>query len=135
VSGSLSDEERATLKMAAFGAVYLVSNADPGFFSMLRESFAASDALVDSTGLVRDVMTGGGLPTLPREPAEKVAALVLPALTRSVEILAAKAPAEVDNYRRTVTAAVERVARAVSGVNADEAAMVTRIRAALELTG
>jgi len=42
---SLSDEEKTTVRNAAFGAVYLVSNADPGVFSMIKESFAASAAL------------------------------------------------------------------------------------------
>ena len=50
-----------TLKTAAFGAVFLVSNADPGPVSMIKESFAASDTISGSSGLVREVLTTGAL--------------------------------------------------------------------------
>ena len=49
VSEQLTAEEKSTLKMAAFGAVYLVSHADPGAFDMIKESFAASRALTAHT--------------------------------------------------------------------------------------
>lgn len=127
----LTDEEKKVLKTGAFGAVYLVSNADPGFFSMLKESFAASGALAGSTGLIRDVLTSGGQPQVPRRPPEAVAAVVLPALREAVGILRAKAPEEEERYRQTVLAAVRRVAAASHGVQAAEAAEIERIRAAL----
>jgi hypothetical protein len=127
----LTDEEKQTLKTGAFGAVYLVSHADPGFFSMLRESLAASGALADSTGLVREVLTGGSQPLVPREPPEAVEAAVLPALRRSVEILRAKSPGDERQYRDTVLSAVERVAAASHGVHEAEAAAIAKIRAAL----
>jgi hypothetical protein len=123
----LTDEEKQTLKAAAFGAVFLVANADPGFFAVLRESFAASDALADSTGLVKEVLTGGALPKLPSD-AE---GYVLPALRRSVDILSAKAPEELENYRRTVEVAIERVAGAADGVSARETAVIEKVTAAL----
>jgi hypothetical protein len=131
VSQPLTPDERATLKRAAFGAIYLISNADPGFVAMLRESAAASDALTDASGLVYDVLTTGALPKLPRNDPAKVEAVVLPALRQSLAILAAKAPAEVDAYRSTVLAAVERTAAAVHGVNEQEAAMLAKVRDAL----
>ena len=127
----LTDDEKLTLKTAAFGAVFLVSNADPGFFSMLRESFAASGALTGGTGLVKEIMTTGGLPKLPKESPDAVEAVVLPALRRSVEILARKAPGELGNYRSTVLDAAERVASASEGISADEAAMLARVKKAL----
>lgn len=132
--GELSAEERTVLKTAAFGAVFLVSNADPGFFAMLKESFAASGALAGTTGLVKDVLTTGALPKLPRKSPEEVEAIVLPALERSVAILREKAPAEVENYRAAVVAAAERSAHAAHGVNADEAEMITKVRTALGLS-
>jgi hypothetical protein len=128
----LSEEERRTLKTGAFGAVFLVSHAEPGFFAMLRESFAASGALMDSTGLVREVLTGGVQPQIPREPPEAVEAVVLPALRRSMEILRAKAPEQVDEYRGTVLAAVSRVAEASHGVRDSERAAIDKIRTALQ---
>ena len=101
VSEPLTTDERATLKRAAFGAVYLVSNADPGFMAMLRESAAASGAFTDTTGLLNEVLTTGALPKLPRDDPE---AAVLPALRESLTILSAKAPDLVDAYRSTVLA-------------------------------
>jgi hypothetical protein len=128
----LTDEEKQVLKTGAFGAVYLVSNADPGFFSMLRESVAASGALAHSTGLVRDALTGGEQPIIPRQPPEAVEAVVLPALRRSVAILRRKAPGDVGEYRDTVLAAVRRVAAASHGVHRAEAAAIEKVRAALD---
>jgi hypothetical protein len=128
---ALTDEEKQTLKTGAFGAVFLVSNADPGFFSTLRESFAASGALTGGTGLVKEVMTTGGLPRLPKDSPELVEAAVLPALRRSVEILAAKAPAELENYRMTVLDAADQVANASQGVSAREAEMLAKVKDAL----
>ncbi|MFK3980114.1 hypothetical protein ACI2K4_06985 [Micromonospora sp. NPDC050397] len=124
-----------TLKRAAFGAVFLVSNADPGVLSMVRESFAASSAIADSTGLVREVLTTGGLPRFSTDSTEvkpgEVEAVALPALRRAVEILRAKVPGEVENYRNTVLRAGDEVARAADGVSGAEAAMLDKIRDAL----
>lgn len=135
MSEQLSIGEKSTLKTAAFGAVFLVSNADPGLLDMVKESFAASDALAGTTGLVREVLTTGGLPKLPSDEPSAVEAAVLPALRRSVEILQAKAPQELDNYRSTVVAAADRVANAADGVNTAEAAMVSKVRDALGVNG
>jgi hypothetical protein len=126
----LTEDEAQTLKTAAFGAVYLVANADPGFFNVLRESFAASGALADATGLVKEVLTKGQLPRLPESPVE-VADVVLPALRRSVAILAEKAPDDLERYQATVLSAVDRVARAAHGVSEKEYAMITRVKEAL----
>ncbi len=126
----LTEDEAQTLKVGAFGAVFLVANADPGIFNVLRESFAASGAISASTGLVRAVLTSGRLPRLP-ESSGDVAGVVLPALSDSVTILAAKAPAEVANFRSTVVNAVERVAAASDGVSEKESAMVASVREAL----
>ena len=128
----LTEDERATLKRAAFGAVYLVTNADPGFLTMLRESVAASGAFTGATGLARDVLTTGALPRLPRRDPAGAEAEVLPALTESVTILRAKAPDEVDNYRAAVLTAARRAAEAARGVNPSEAAVLAKVRAALE---
>ncbi|MFY1633459.1 hypothetical protein ACN27F_09290 [Solwaraspora sp. WMMB335] len=127
----LTDDERSTLKTAAFGAVYLVSNADPGVFGMVKESFAASGAFAGATGLVREVLATGDLPRLPRDTPAEVERLVLPALRESVAILTAKAPQELEPYRSTVIDAADRVAQAASGVDPAEATMVDKIRQAL----
>jgi hypothetical protein len=129
----LTAEERMTLKTAAFGAVFLVSNADPGPVSMIKESFAASDTMAGSTGLVRDVLTTGELPRLPADP-DAVAEVVLPQLRAAVDILAAKSPGDLDRYRATVVAAARQVAGAVGGVGEAEATVVAEVLAALGVT-
>jgi hypothetical protein len=131
MTGPLSQEEMRVLKTAAFGAVFLVSNADPGFFAMVRESFAASGVLAGGTGLIREVLSSAGQPRLPRRPPEAVEAVVLPALRESLSILRAKAPDEVENFRGTVLAAVRRVAEAAHGVQDAEAAAIAKVEAAL----
>jgi hypothetical protein len=147
----LTEDEKQTLKTAAFGAVYLVSNADPGFFNALRESFAASAAIAGTAGLVREALTAGPLPRLPKAPPAHTAGVgagqsgtagvgagqsdtaevVLAALRRSVAILAEKAPEELENYQATVVDAVDRVAQAADGVSEPEYAMIARVKEAL----
>lgn len=127
----LTAEELLTLKTGAFGAVFLVSNADPGMLSLFRESFAASGAMSDASGVVKEALTTGPLPKLPRDSAMEVEAVVLPALGRAVGILSAKSPQDVPVYRSVVLAAAERVARAHRGVQPAEAAIIDRIRDAL----
>ncbi|MFG1952977.1 hypothetical protein [Micromonospora sp. NPDC048830] len=127
----LTDEERLTLKTGAFGAVFLVSNADPGVFALIRESFAASGVMSEASGPVREALTVGPLPKLPRDSVPEIEAVVLPALRRAVEILREKAPGDVAGYRSLVLAAAEQVARADRGVASAEAEMIDRIRGAL----
>lgn len=127
----LTAEERLTLKTGAFGAVFLVSNADPGVVALVRESFAASGAMADASGVVKEALTTGPLPKLPRDSELEVESAVLPALTRAVAILRKKSPRDVGTYREVVLAAADRVARAHRGVAPQEAAVIERIRAAL----
>ncbi|MGC4896359.1 hypothetical protein [Micromonospora sp. DT31] len=128
----LTADERLTLKTGAFGAVFLVSNAVPGVLAMVRESFAASGALAEVGGVVKEALTTGPLPQLPRGPVPQVESVVLPALGRSVEILGAKSPGDVETYRSVVLAAAERVARAHRGIEPAEAAAIEKVRRALD---
>ena len=129
---SLTKEDEEVLRTGAFGAIYLVSTAEPGFFEMILESYAAAEALVSGSSLVRQVLAGGPQPEIPRWPAEEVAAVVLPALRESVAILCAKAPEAVEAYRRTVLSAVRQVAEAAHGVQPAEQAWIDRIELALQ---
>jgi hypothetical protein len=131
----LTPEEQMTLKAAAFGAVFLVVNADPGLFSMIRESFAASSSIGRTTGLVKEVLTSGPQPRLPSDSPADVPGEVLPALRASVAILRDKAPGELANYRSAVLTTIDRVARAVNGINPAEAAMIAEVRQALDVAG
>ncbi|SBT37219.1 hypothetical protein [Micromonospora narathiwatensis] len=127
----LTADERLTLKTGAFGAVFLVSNAEPGMLAMVRESIAASGAFGAASGVVKEALTTGPLPELPRDSALEIEAIVLPALSRSVVILRAKSPGDVEVYRSVVLAAADQVAQAHHGVTAAEAAVLERIRVAL----
>ncbi|MFD6565031.1 hypothetical protein [Micromonospora profundi] len=127
----LTVEERLTLKTGAFGAVVLVSNADPGVVALFRESFAASGALAAASGLVKDALTTGPLPQLPRTSQLEIESVVLPALGRAVRILREKSPTDVEAYRSVVLSAADRVARAHDGVAPAEAAVIDQIRGAL----
>jgi hypothetical protein len=127
----ITDEDRKALKDAAYGAILLVSNADPGFLDMFKESFAASKALAGSSGVVREALTKGGIPSLPKSSPADLEAMVLPGLRRSMEILRAKAPDEAEPYRSTVLAACEQAAEAGKGIQETETTIVDKIRAAL----
>ncbi|MGR6317713.1 hypothetical protein Q2K19_04335 [Micromonospora soli] len=127
----LTADELLTLKTGAFGAVFLVSNAEPGMLAMVRESFAASGAFGDAGGVVKEALTDGPLPQLPRDSALEIEAAVLPALRRSVEILRAKSPGDVATYRSVVLTAADRVAQAQAGMTPAEAAVIDKIRQAL----
>ncbi|SCL20979.1 hypothetical protein GA0070624_2182 [Micromonospora rhizosphaerae] len=127
----LTEEERLILKTGAFGAVFLVSNVEPGMLAMIRESMAASGVMADASGVVREALTTGPLPKLPRDSTLEIESVVLPALTRALQILREKAPDELETYRSVVLAAVDRVAGADRGVAPAEAAMIDRIRTAL----
>ncbi len=127
----LTADERLTLKTGAYGAVFLVSNAEPGTLALVRESFAASGAFAHASGVVKEALTTGPLPELPRDSALEIEAIVLPALGRAVRILRAKSPEDVETYRSVVLAAADRVARASRGVASAEAAVIDRIREAL----
>ncbi len=130
----LTDEESAILKTAAFGAVFLVSNVDPGLLALISESFAASAPIAGATGLVRAVLTTGALPKLPTVGSGELSESVLPALRRSVRILCDKAPDEVENYQSVVARAIEAVARADRTVTEPETAMLASIKDALSVS-
>ncbi|MFG2060231.1 hypothetical protein ACGFIK_02270 [Micromonospora sp. NPDC048871] len=127
----LTDEEMSTLKTGAFGAVFLVSDADPGVLALFRESFAASAAIVNASGVVETALSSGPLPKLPRRSAAEIEGVVLPALREAVRILAEKSPEDVAVYRSVVLAAADRTARAHNGISAAEAQVIERIAEAL----
>ncbi|MEU6020781.1 hypothetical protein [Micromonospora sp. NPDC047134] len=127
----LTDEEMSTLKTGAFGAVFLVSDADPGVLALFRESFAASAAIVGASGVVETALRSGPLPKLPRRSAADVEGVVLPALREAVRVLAEKSPEDVAVYRSVVLAAADRTARAHNGISAAEAQVIERIAEAL----
>jgi hypothetical protein len=127
----LTDQERDTLRTAAFGAMFLVSNADPGLFATIKESFAGSKVLASASPELRDIFRGGGMPQMPKGGAADIEAGVLSALQQSSAILQSKAPAELDAYRGVVMQACEQVAGAHEGVKDTETAAIDKVRTAL----
>lgn len=126
-----TDEEKATLRNAAFGAMMLVSAADPGFFAMFKESMAGAKALASAPPELRDMFKGGGMPSVPKGDLAAVEASVLGQVQQAVQLLQAKAPQDVDGYKAVILAACDHVAEASKGVAPAETAAIEKVRAAL----
>ena len=126
-----SDQERQTLRTAAFGAVYLVSSAEPGFIDMVKESFAGSKAFANSSPELRDLLKTGGIPQIPKGSPSDVESSVLSALSQSTSILQAKGGPELDGFRSAVTTAMDQVAAAAGETSEKEVAAVGKVKAAL----
>jgi hypothetical protein len=127
-----TDQERDTLRTGAFGAMFLVSNADPGFFATIKESFAGSKVLATASPELRDLFKSGGVPQMPKGgSAADIEAGVLASLQQSTGILQAKAPDQLDNYRAVIMQACEQVAGAHEGVKDTETAAIDKVRTAL----
>lgn len=126
-----TDEEKATLRNAAFGAMMLVSAADPGFFAMFKESMAGAKALASAPPELRDLLKGGGMPSVPKGDRAQVEADVLQQVQQAVQILQAKAPQDLESYRAVVVAACDHVAEASEGVAASETAAIAKVKAAI----
>lgn len=129
-----SDQERQTIRTAAFGAIFLVSRADPGFFDMMKESFAGSKAFANASPELRDLLKSGGLPQIPKGSPAEIESGILVALTRSASILQAKGQPELDGFRAAVTSAVDQVARAAGDVSGEEIAAIGKVKAAIGAT-
>ncbi|MFI6316745.1 hypothetical protein ACIBG8_04465 [Nonomuraea sp. NPDC050556] len=115
MSITLSEQDKTTLRTAAYGAVSLMVAAD----ATGRPHRAAVDgslALGTGTGLVGHVLA-----TYPKgvklsgKTVAELADLVLPALAAAMNVLKKHAPAEADNFRDTVVVAVEAAARTHQG--------------------
>ncbi|MEV4178665.1 hypothetical protein [Nonomuraea sp. NPDC049709] len=115
MSLTLSSQDKITLRTAAYGAVSLMSAADAAG-KPHRAATHGSIALASATGLVGHVLAEWpkGVNLRGKSVAE-LADLVLPALTAAMDLLKRQAPAEADNFRRTVLVAVEAAARTHQG--------------------
>jgi hypothetical protein len=130
---TLTDQDKITLRTAAWGAVSLMAAAD----SAGKPHRAASDgsiALASATGLVGHVLAEW--PKGVNLRGKSVAALadhVLPALTAAIGLLKQQVPVEADNFRRTVIVAIEAAARTHQGQTSPALAeMMRKITAALD---
>ncbi|MFE7172534.1 hypothetical protein [Streptomyces sp. NPDC057616] len=115
MSVTLSDQDKTTLRTAAYGAVALMSAA-AGAASPHKVATQGSIALTSATGLVGHVLAEkSSVGDLGGKSAAELADRVLPALTASVALLKKQAPEEADNFRSTVLVAVEAGAGAGKG--------------------
>lgn len=121
-----TDEESRTLRTAVYGAMVLVSDADPG--PVVEERFAGIRALAGLSGDMRGVLNGARM-LLPDGPNAE--ATVLDALRRSMKILSSKAPDEAEAFPSAVLAICREVATADGRVVDAEDAMVAKVEAAL----
>ncbi|MFI7642502.1 hypothetical protein [Nonomuraea sp. NPDC049400] len=108
MSLTLTDQDKLTLRTAAYGAVSLLAAAGAAGGSPHRIATDGSVALASATGPIGHVLADKtkGVNLNGKSVAE-LADQVLPALTEAMGLLRKQAPAEADNFRSTVILAVE----------------------------
>jgi hypothetical protein len=126
-----SDEERDTVRSAAFGAMLLVSKADPGFFAMFKESMAGSKALAKASPELRELLASGGMPSPPKGSPEEIDKTVLTSLEQAVAILQQKGPDEVEGFKALIVDVCDKVAEASKGVAPAETEAIGKVKSAL----
>ena len=126
-----SDEERDTVRSAAFGAMLLVSKADPGFFAMFKESMAGSKTLAKASPELRELLKSGGMPSQPKGAPEEIDKAVLTSVEQAVAILQEKGPDEVEGFKALIVDACDKVAQASKGVAPAETEAIGKVKSAL----
>ncbi|WP_327586067.1 hypothetical protein OHA25_02850 [Nonomuraea sp. NBC_00507] len=115
MSITLTEQDKITLRIAAWGAVSLMSAAGAAG-SAHKVATHGSIALTSATGLVGHVLAKA--PKGKDLNGKTVAALadhVLPALTAAMTLLKKQGPAEAANFRNTVIVAIEAAAGTYQG--------------------
>jgi D-alanyl-D-alanine carboxypeptidase len=130
MSITLTDQEKSTLRTAAYGAVSLMAATGTPH----KAATNASVALTSATGLVGHVLAAKSSDIeLNGKTVAALADQVLPALTAAMALLGKQDPAEADNFRRTVLVAVDAAGRSRSGEPSPVTAeMARKITAALD---
>ncbi|MGW0196958.1 serine hydrolase domain-containing protein [Nonomuraea sp. NPDC003201] len=132
MSISLTDQDKTTLRIAAWGAVSLMSAAGAAG-SAHKVATEGSTALTSATGLVGHVLTKAPKGVKYGKSVAELADQVLPALTASMSLLKQQDPAEADNFRSTVIVAIEAAAGTHRGEPSPTLAdMARKITAALD---
>jgi hypothetical protein len=115
MSITLTDQDKATLRTAAYGAVSLLSGADAAG-SPHKVATDGSIALASATGPIGHVLSAKTRDIdLNGKSVAELADHVLPALTAAMSLLSKQDPAEADNFRSTVILAIEAATRAHKG--------------------
>ncbi|MGW4767210.1 serine hydrolase domain-containing protein [Nocardia sp. NPDC004278] len=133
MSHSLSDQDKSTLRTAAYGAVSLMAAASG---SSLEAATNAAVALTSATGPVGHVLAAKTKDIeLKGKTVAELADRVLPTLTAAMKLLGKQAPAEADNFRSTILLAVEAAQVHADKPDPTTAAMARKITAALGAAG
>ncbi|WP_246643593.1 hypothetical protein [Nonomuraea ceibae] len=129
---SLTDQDKLTLRVAAWGAVSLMSAAGAAG-SAHRVATEGSIALTSATGLVGHVLAKAPKGVKYGRTVATLADQVLPALTESMRLLNQQDPAEAANFRGTVLVAVDAAAQIHKGTPSPALAdMARKITVALD---
>ncbi|WP_030436324.1 hypothetical protein [Actinoplanes subtropicus] len=133
MSLALTDQDKLTLRTAAYGAVTLLAAADAAG-SPHKAATAGSIALTSATGPLGHVLAEKSKVTsLDGKSVAAIADHVLPALTASMILLTKQDPAEADKFRSAVLVAAEAAARAHKGEPGPTVAeMIRQITQALD---
>ncbi|MFJ9247857.1 hypothetical protein [Streptomyces sp. NPDC101776] len=131
---TLTDQDKNTLRTAAYGAVTLLSAAGAVAGSPHRIATQGSLALSSATGQVGHVLAEHSkIANLDGKSVAEIADHVLPALTSAMSLLTKQDPAEADNFRSTVLVTVEAAVRPKKGeVSPVMTEMVRKITTALD---
>ncbi|MEV4159982.1 hypothetical protein [Nonomuraea dietziae] len=114
MSVTLTDQDKLTLRTAAWGAISLMAAADAAG-SPHKAATHGSIALTSATGLAGHVLTKAPKSVKYGKSVAELADQVLPALTEAMSLLTKQAPSEADNFRRTVIVAIEAAAQTHKG--------------------
>ncbi|GAA2787291.1 hypothetical protein [Nonomuraea dietziae] len=126
MSLTLTDQDKATLRTAAYGAVSLMAAAD-ATGSPHKSATEGSIALSSATGLVGHILAAKSNDIhLYGKTTAALADHVLPALTEAMTLLKQHNPAEADNFRNTVIIAIDAAARTHRGPLSPTLAEMTR---------
>ncbi len=107
---TLTDQDKLTLRTAAWGAVSLMSAAGVAG-SAHKAATEGSIALTSATGPIGHVLAKAPKGVKYGRTTADLADQVLPALTEAMNLLNQQNPAEAGNFRRTVIVAVEAATR------------------------
>ncbi|MEV0297260.1 hypothetical protein [Nocardia sp. NPDC050710] len=130
---TLTDQDKSTLRTAAYGAVSLMAAADatgkPG-----KVATNGSIALSSAIGTIGHVLAAKSNDIiLNGKSVAELADHVLPALTAAMGLLHKQSPAEADNFRSTVLVAIEAAAQPHEGrPSPTSTAMARKITGALD---
>ncbi|MCP2290251.1 hypothetical protein [Nocardia amikacinitolerans] len=111
-AATLTDQDKATVRIAAYGAVSLMAAAGAPHKGIAQGSIV----LTSATGVVGHVLAAKSRDIrLTGKSVAELADQVFPALTAAMSLLAEQHPDEADNFRSTVLVAVDAAARSGKG--------------------